>query len=218
MLGQLNYWAALPEIVILTAASLILLIDLFVPDDRRHVSYWLTQFALLLATCVTLTTLRVDSIKGYHGLIVDDMMADFLRIACFVSVSLMLFYSRSYLQARNLFRGDVFVLTLFALLGMQVMITGANFLTLCLCLELMSLSLYSLVASPRDHPRSSEAAMKYFVLGALASGMLLYGLSMVYGATGSLDLDTVAKAIYARQGSNVLLTFGLVFIVSGLAF
>ena len=218
MLGQLNYWAALPEIVILTAASLILLIDLFVPEDRRHVSYWLTQFALLLATCVTLTTLRVDSIKGYHGLIVDDMMADFLRIGCFVSVSLMLFYSRSYLQARNLFRGDVFVLTLFALLGMQVMITGANFLTLYLGLELMSLSLYSLVASPRDHPRSSEAAMKYFVLGALASGMLLYGLSMVYGATGSLDLDTVAKAIYTRQESSVLLTFGLVFIVSGLAF
>jgi NADH-quinone oxidoreductase subunit N len=218
MLAQLNYWAALPEIVILAAASLILLIDLFVPDERRHVSYWLTQLALLLATSVTLTTLRLDAIKGYHGLVVDDMLADFLRIACFVAVSLMLFYSRSYLVARNLFRGDVFVLTLFALLGMQVMITGANFLTLYLGLELMSLSLYALVASPRDHPRSSEAAMKYFVLGALASGMLLYGLSMVYGATGSLDLDTVAKAVYGRQSSGLLLTFGLVFIVSGLAF
>ena len=218
MLAELNYWAALPEIVILASASLILLVDLFVPDDRRHVSYWLTQLALLLATCVTLTTLRLDAIRGYHGLVVDDMLADFLRIACFVSVSLMLFYSRSYLTARNLFRGDVFVLTLFALLGMQVMITGANFVTLYLGLELMSLSLYALVASPRDHPRSSEAAMKYFVLGSLASGMLLYGLSMVYGATGSLDLDTVARAIYGRQGSGLLLTFGLVFIVSGLAF
>jgi NADH-quinone oxidoreductase subunit N len=218
MLAQLNYWAALPEIVILTAASLILLIDLFVPDDRRHVSYWLTQLALLIAACVTLTTLRVDPIKGYHGLIVDDMLADFLRIACFVAVSLVLFYSRSYLIARKLFRGDVFVLMLFALLGMQVMITGANFLTLYLGLELMSLSLYALVASPRDQPRSAEAAMKYFVLGALASGMLLYGMSMVYGATGSLDLDTVAKVVFTRQGSGLLLTFGLVFIVSGLAF
>ena len=160
MLAELNYGAALPEIVILAAASLILLIDLFIPDDRRHVSYWLTQLALLLATCVTLTTLRLDSIRGYHGLVVDDMLADFLRIACFVSVSLMLFYSRGYLAARGLFRGDVFVLTLFALLGMQVMITGANFLTLYLGLELMSLSLYALVASPRDHPRSSEAAMQ----------------------------------------------------------
>jgi NADH-quinone oxidoreductase subunit N len=218
MLAQLNYWAALPEIIVLASASLILLIDLFVPDDRRHISYWLTQFALLVAAGVTIVTRNPDVIHGYHGLVVDDRLADVLRVACFLSVSLMLFYSRGYLVARNLFRGDVFVLTLFALLGMQVMITGANFLTLYLGLELMSLSLYALVASPRDHPRSSEAAMKYFVLGALASGMLLYGLSMIYGATGSLDLDTVARAIYERHGSRLLLTFGLVFIVSGLAF
>ena len=218
MLAQLHYWAALPEIVILAAASLILLIDLFVPDDRRHVSYWLTQLTLLVAICVTLTTLRLDSIKGYNGMVIDDMLADFLRIACFIAVSLMLFYSRSYMIARGLFRGDVFVLTLFALLGMQVMITGNNFLTLYLGLELMSLSLYALVAAQRDHPRGAEAAMKYFVLGALASGMLLYGLSMIYGTTGSLDLDTVARAIYARHDSALLLTFGLVFVVSGLAF
>ncbi|MEO9136849.1 MAG: NADH-quinone oxidoreductase subunit NuoN [Casimicrobiaceae bacterium] len=218
MFAQLNYWAALPEIVILAAASLILLIDLFVPDHKRHVSYWLTQLTLLLAICVTLTTLRLDSIKGYNGMIIDDMLADFLRIACFVAVSLVLFYSRSYMVARGLFRGDVFVLMLFTLLGMQVMITGNNFLTLYLGLELMSLSLYALVAAQREHPRSAEAAMKYFVLGALASGMLLYGLSMIYGATGSLDLGTVARAIYGRHGSGTLLTFGLVFIVSGLAF
>src|SRR6478752_9933169 len=218
MFAQLHYWAALPEIVILAAASLILLVDLFVPDDRRYITYWLTQLALLFATCVTLTTLRLDSIKGYNGLIVDDMLADFLRIACFIAVSLMLFYSRSYMIARGLFRGDVFVLTLFALLGMQVMITGNNFLTLYLGLELMSLSLYALVAAQRDHPRGAEASMKYFVLGALASGMLLYGLSMIYGTTGSLDLDTVAKAIYGRHESAALLAFGVVFIVSGLAF
>ena len=218
MFAQLNYWAALPEIVILAAASLILLVDLFVPDDRRYISYWLTQLTLLFATSVTLTTLRLTAITGYHGMIIDDMLADFLRIACFVAVSLMLFYSRSYMVARGLFRGDVFVLTLFALLGMQVMITGNNFLTLYLGLELLSLSLYALVAAQRGHARGAEASMKYFVLGALASGMLLYGLSMVYGTTGSLDLDTVARAIYGRRESSLLLTFGLVFIVSGLAF
>src|SRR5512144_708899 len=103
MLASLNYWAALAEIVILAAASAIRLIDLFVADDRRHITYWLTQLSLLLEACVTLTTLRMDSIKGYHGLIVDDMLADFLRIACFIAVSLMLFYSRAYLTARNLF-------------------------------------------------------------------------------------------------------------------
>jgi NADH-quinone oxidoreductase subunit N len=218
MLAQLHYWAALPEIVILAAASLILLVDLFVPEERRYVTYLLTQLALLFAICVTLTTLRLDAITGYHGMIIDDMLADFLRIACFVAVSLMLFYSRTYMIARGLFRGDVFVLTLFALLGMQVMITGNNFLTLYLGLELLSLSLYALVAAQRDHARGAEAAMKYFVLGALASGMLLYGLSMIYGTTGSLDLDTVARAIYGRHESTLLLTFGLVFVVSGLAF
>ena len=218
MFAQLHYWAALPEIVVLAAASLILLIDLFVPDDRRYISYWLAQLALLVATCVTLTTLRLDAITGYHGMVIDDMLADFLRIACFVAVSLMLFYSRSYMIARGIFRGDVFVLTLFALLGMQVMITGNNFLTLYLGLELLSLSLYALVAAQRDDPRGAEAAMKYFVLGALASGMLLYGLSMIYGTTGSLDLATVARAIYGRRESTLLLTFGLVFVVSGLAF
>ena len=218
MFTELNALAALPEIVVLTAAASILLIDLFVPDDRRHVSYWLTQLALLVAACVTLTTLRLDAVKAYHDLVVDDMLADFLRIACFLAVSLILFYSRSYLVARGMFRGEVFVLMLFALLGMQVMITGNNLLTLYLGLELMSLSLYALVASRRDHAQSTEAAMKYFVLGALASGMLLYGMSMIYGTTGSLDLGSVSRAIFARHGSPALLTLGLVFVVAGLAF
>jgi NADH-quinone oxidoreductase subunit N len=209
---------ALPEIVVLVSASVILLVDLFVPDERRHVSYWLTQLALLLAACVTLTSLHAGGVKGFHNMVVDDMLADFLRIACFVSVSLVLFYSRSYLEARGLFRGETFVLVLFALLGMQVIFTGNNFLTLYLGLELLSLSQYAMVALKRDQNRASEAAMKYFVLGALASGMLLYGLSMIYGTTGSLDLDTVARAIFGHRESPLLLTFGLVFVVSGLAF
>jgi NADH-quinone oxidoreductase subunit N len=209
---------ALPEIVVLTAASIILIVDLFVSDARRYVTYWLTQLTLLIATCVTLTTLRLTAVKGFHNLVVDDMLADFLRIACFVSVSLMLFYSRSYLQARGLFRGETFVLTLFALLGMQVMITGNNFLSLYLGLELLSLSSYALVALQRDQNRASEAAMKYFVLGALASGMLLYGMSMIYGATGTLDVDLVASALHGANVNRTLLIFGLVFVVSGVAF
>ena len=209
---------ALPEIVVLTGASIVLLVDLFVSDTRRHVSYWLTQLVLLVAVSVTLRSAHLTGVKAFHNMIVDDMLADFLRIGCFVSVSLMLFYSRSYLQARGLFRGETFVLVLFAMLGMQVMITGNNFLALYLGLELNALSLYSLVASQRDRNRASEAAMKYFVLGALASGMLLYGLSMIYGATGSLDVDLVASALHADHGNRTLLVFGLVFVVSGLAF
>ncbi|MBS0325408.1 MAG: NADH-quinone oxidoreductase subunit NuoN [Proteobacteria bacterium] len=218
MLAQLNAAASLPEIVILVAAMLVLVVDLFIPDDRRHFSYWLTQLALLVAIAVTLTSVRLEAVTAFNGLVIDDMLADFLRLACFIAVSMVLFYSRSYLVARGMFRGEVFVLMLFTLLGMQVMITGNNFLTLYLGLELMSLSLYALVASWRDHTASAEAAMKYFVLGALASGMMLYGMSMIYGTTGSLDLATVARAIGARHDSPALLLLGLVFVVAALAF
>ena len=214
----LNLLPILPEVVVLTAASLILVLDLFIDDERRHVTYWLTQLTLLVAACVTFKTMELDAGKTFHNMIVDDMLADFLRIATFIAVSLMLFYSRSYLTARGLFRGETFVLVLFALLGMQVMITGNNFLTLYLGLELHSLSLYALVALERERSQATEAAMKYFVLGALASGILLYGLSMIYGATGSLDVDLVARAVLGKQGNSLLMTFGLVFIVSGIAF
>ena len=191
----LNLLPVLPEVVVLVAASLILVVDLFIDDEHRHVTYWLTQLTLLLAACVTFKTMELDAGKAFHNMIVDDMLADFLRIATFIAVSLMLFYGRSYLTARGLFRGETFVLVLFALLGMQVMITGNSFLTLYLGLELHSLSLYALVALQRERPQATEAAMKYFVLGALASGILLYGLSMIYGATGSLDVDLVALAL-----------------------
>ena len=210
--------AVLPEIVVLVAAMLILLIDLFVRDDRRHVSYWLTQLSLLIAACVTLKTMQLDVVKAFHNMVVDDMLADFLRLTSFAAVSLTLFYSRSYLAARGLFRGETFVLALFALLGIQIMITGNSFLTLYLGLELMSLSLYALVALERDRSNRAEASMKYFVLSAMASGVLLYGLSMIYGSTGSLDIDVVARAILGKEGNPLLLTFGLVFVVSALAF
>jgi len=213
-----NLLAVLPEVVILTSAALILIVDLFIDDERRHITYWLTQLALLIAACVTLKTTQLDIVKAFHNMVVDDMLADLLRMTSFVAVSLMLFYSRSYLLARGLFRGETFVLTLFVLLGIQVIISGNSFLTLYLGVELMSLSLYALVALEKERSGPAEASMKYFVLGALASGVLLYGMSMVYGATGTLDIDLVARAIVAKQGNSLLLTFGLVFVVSGVAF
>jgi NADH-quinone oxidoreductase subunit N len=213
-----NFLPVLPEIVVLTGASIILLVDVFMSDERRHVSYWLTQFTLLLAACVTVKTSNDQIVHAMHNLVVDDFVADVLRLFSFVAVSLVLFYSRTYLMLRDLFRGETFVLILFALLGMQVLITANNFLTLYLGLELMSLSLYALVAMQRDERAPSEAAMKYFVLGALASGFLLYGMSMIYGATGTLDIDQVAQAMLGKSENQVLLTFGLVFVVSAIAF
>jgi NADH-quinone oxidoreductase subunit N len=214
----MNFLPVLPEIVIVTAASLILLIDVWMTDDKRHVAYWLTQFALLIAACVTLRGVHDEIARGFHDVVVADMVADVLRLLSFVALSLVLFYSRTYLTARGLFRGETFVLMLFALLGMQVLITANHFLTLYLGLELMSLSLYALVALQRDESAPAEAAMKYFVLGALASGILLYGMSMVYGASGTLQIDLVAQSLENGGDNHILLVFGLVFIVSAIAF
>jgi NADH-quinone oxidoreductase subunit N len=188
------------------------------PENRRHVSFWLTQFTLLIAACVTVRGVHDEIVRAFHGVVVADMVADVLRLFSFVALSLVLFYSRTYLTARGLFRGETFVLMLFALLGMQVLITANNFLTLYLGLELMSLSLYALVALQRDEAAPSEAAMKYFVLGALASGILLYGMSMIYGATGTLQIDLVAQALAVNTDNRALLIFGLVFVVSAIAF
>ncbi|MEO8487940.1 MAG: proton-conducting transporter membrane subunit, partial [Betaproteobacteria bacterium] len=207
-----------PEIAILVAACIVLIGDLFLPPARRHWSFWFTQLALLATIWIVVSTAQATPSHAFGGMVVDDMLADVLKLFALVSVSLMLFYARAYLVARGLFRGELFVLALFALLGMMVMMSAATFLTLYLGLELMSLALYALVAFQRDAAAPSEAAIKYFVLGALASGMLLYGVSMIYGATGSFDFDRIAEATLAGQGNRALLVFGLVFVVSGIAF
>jgi len=208
----------LPEIVLLAAACGILLLDLFLPRSQRHWSFWLTQATLLCCAWITVATAQLDPVHAFNGLVIDDMLADFLELIATIAVSLMLFYSRSYLAARGLFSGETLVLTLFALLGMMVMISAGSFLTLYLGLELLALCLYSMVAMHRTSNAASEAAMKYFVLGALASGMLLYGMSMIYGATGSLDIHRIARVILSGRGNGPILLFGLVFVVSGIAF
>ena len=146
------------------------------------------------------------------------MLADFLKLMTYFAVLMMLVYSRQYLADRGLDKGEFYLLVIYATMGMMIMISAASFLTMYLGLELMSLSLYGLVAINRDSVRGTEAAMKYFVLGALASGLLLYGMSMVYGATGSLELGGIAQALYHAQAEKTVLVFGLVFIVAGIAF
>ncbi len=215
----LNFQTVLPELFLLAAVCVVLLVDLFVDDRHRHVSYWLTQIALGVCVLLTMRTFVASSpVLSFGDMVVDDVLADVLKIASCVAVSAMLFYSRGYLAARGLFRGEYFVLTLFALMGMMVMISANHFLTVYLGLELLSLALYALVALDRDSRTATEAAMKYFVLGALASGILLYGMSMVYGATGVLGIGEVLAELRAGGGDRTVLVFGLVFIVSGIAF
>ena len=211
-------WAAAPEIVVGGGACLILVVDLLLPESRRGASYWLTQLTLLAAALLTWLSPDETPLHVLSGMYVADKLADVLKIFAYLSAALTLFYSRAYLEVRGLFRGETFVLTLTSVLGMMVMISANSFVSLFLGLELMSLSLYAMIALQRDSGRAVEAAMKYFVLGAIASGLLLYGMSMLYGATGTLEISGVADAIVSGKGNGVILVFGLVFVVSAIAF
>jgi NADH-quinone oxidoreductase subunit N len=212
---------AMPEIVLLLLTSALLLIDAFLSEGERYISYWLAQVALV-GTAV-LTALMMFSGTGvvvtFNGMFVADMLSQVLKIATLLTVAATLMLGRSYLQERELLKGEFMTLALFGTLGMMVMISAHNFITLFLGLELMALSQYSIVALQRDSVRATEAAMKYFVLGALSSGLLLYGMSMIYGATGSLDVARIAQALENQSSQMpILAVFGLVFVVAGIAF
>ena len=209
---------AYPELFLLVMACVILIVDLFVSDDNRDITYALTQFALAGALVLTWSTATNEPVFTFSGMFVDDLMSDVLKLLTYIGVAAMLVYSRAYLAARGLYRGEFFVLVLFATLGMMVMISANHLLTLYLGLELLALSLYSMVALQRDSAQATEAAMKYFVLGAIASGMLLYGMSMLYVATGTLSIPQLADIIYSGGGRPFVLVFALVFIVAGLGF
>ena len=209
---------AYPELFLLVMVCVILITDLFVSDDNRIVTYALTQATLAGCFLLTYLTAAVEPVTTFSDMFVDDLMADVLKLLIYLGVMVMLVYSRPYIAARGMFRGEFFVLVLFATLGMMVMISASHLLTLYLGLELFSLSLYALVALQRDSAVATEAAMKYFVLGSLASGMLLYGMSMLYGATGTLGIAQLAEIILAGGAREVVLVFALVFIVAGLGF
>jgi NADH-quinone oxidoreductase subunit N len=211
-------WPAYPELFLLLMVCLILIADLFVSDARRVITYALTQLALAGALAITWLTLRIEPAYTFSGMFVDDVMSDVLKMLTYVGVMGILVYSRTYLSERGMFRGEFFVLTLFSTLGMMIMISANHLLTLYLGLELMTLSLYAMVALQRDSATATEAAMKYFVLGALASGMLLYGMSMLYGATGTLEITRLAEVIFDGSGREAVLIFALVFVVAGIGF
>lgn len=207
-----------PQIFVLGMASLILIVDLFVRQEQRNITYWLTQMTLIVAAILTIVLQSGAPVQVFHNMVVDDPLTAVLDLLIYASVFVVLVYSRPYLQVRDLFRGEFFVLVLFSTLGMMIMVAANHFLSLYLGLELMTLSTYALVALNRDSAVSTEAAMKYFILGALSSGLLLYGMSMLYGATGSLEISQVADIIRSGTANHMVLAFGLVFVVAGIAF
>jgi NADH-quinone oxidoreductase subunit N len=215
---QTDLIAALPEIFVLSMAMIILLADLFIKPANRIILFVLAQITLLGAAFITIATHTPSVTYAFSGMFVDDPFADVTKLMIYLSTSLMLVYTRQYITLRGMYRGEFYALVLFAMAGMMVMVSGQHFLTLYMGLELLSLCLYALVALDRDNARATEAAMKYFVLGALASGMLLYGISMMYGATGSLNISEVASALLNGSQDKPVLVLGTVFIVAGLAF
>ena len=215
----MNWLVVYPEIVLLTMACVVALVDLFVTDPQRRWIYRLTQLSLGWVAIAHLYFFDKGLTQyGMQGMVVADPMGNLLAFFATLAVMVTLVYARPYTAEREMLKGEFFTLSMFSLLGISVMLSANNFLVVYLGLELMSLSLYALTAMRRDSLNATEAAMKYFVLGALASGFLLYGLSMMYGATGSLEIGEVYKAIGTGQINKSVLAFGLVFIVAGLGF
>lgn len=210
---------AASEIFLAAMLLVILMVDLFVKDSRRTPTFMLTQLTLLGCAAIQVYTSTADITYTFSNMFVDDMMADLLKLFVYMTMIVVLFYSRGYLFDRpTMNKGEYYVLALTATLGMMVMISANNFVTIYVGLELLSLSLYGMVAMNRDSVASTEAAMKYFILGALASGMLLYGMSMIYGGTGTLEITKIAETLYNAESNRTVLVFGLVFLVAGLAF
>ena len=220
MQSQFDFGLAAPEIILTVMGMVILILDALSSGARRTLAYGLSLVTLAVLALVSFWQWNMGLVgETFFGMYIADPLAHLLKMASYIAVALTLIYGREYLQSRDMLRGgEFYVLVLFALLGQMVMISAGNFLTIYLGLELMSLALYALVAIRRDHAQSTEAAMKYFVLGALASGFMLYGMSMLYGATGNLDLRNIADAVNSGQIDYLPLTFGVVFLVAGLAF
>lgn len=212
-----NMSFATPEIFMLAMVCVILLVVAFLGKNAASAAYGLSQFTLAVTAILIYQSLGQSGLT-FDGTYIKDAFSDVLKLAiCIVNIAVLL-YSTSYLKARGLFKGEYYVLAIFSTLGMMIMVSAYHFLTVYLGLELMSLCLYAMVAMNRDSKIASEAAMKYFILGAIASGMLLYGMSIIYGVTGSLSIATIATTIQAGGLDNTVLSFGLVFLIIGIGF
>jgi NADH-quinone oxidoreductase subunit N len=216
---MLNFSLISSEIFLLAMTCIVLLADLFIPQRKHMITYALTQITLIGAIVITVCLYCVPNTVAFNGLYIHDTLGSVLKISIYVVSIFVFIYSRDFFRENDMAGGEPYLLGLFSILGMSILVSAYNFMTLYLGLELMSLPIYALVAFRRSSQVSTEAGMKYFVLGALASGILLYGMSMIYGATGSLQIDQISTAIGAlNQPHALILIFGLVFVVAGLAF
>jgi NADH-quinone oxidoreductase subunit N len=214
-----DYIAAAPEIILLGLICVVMIADLFVEDRERRTTFWLSMASLAVVAIALYMTTPGEPIVAFYGAYVSDAFSQILKLATVLFVAVSFLYARDYLVANGLNKGEYYLLGLFGLLGMMIMMSAHSLLTMYLGLETLALSMYALVAIDRNNVTSAESAMKYFVLGAIASGALLYGISWVYGVTGSLQFAEIAAALSADASLNNLpLWFGLAFLIVGIAF
>ncbi|MBL8463797.1 MAG: NADH-quinone oxidoreductase subunit NuoN [Thauera sp.] len=213
-----DFYPAAAEIFVAVMALVIMLASTFARSVARNLAYLLTQATLIAAAFITIFTMEGEVVLTFSNLFISDLLGDVLKLMIYFSTAIALLYGRGYLADRKIDKPEYYLLALLMTLGMMVMVTANHMLPMYIGLEMMSLALYTMVAFDRDSARSTEAAMKYFVLGALASGLLLYGMSMVYGATGTLEFSGVAQALYNQTANQTVLMFGLVFLVAGICF
>ncbi|MCF6288615.1 MAG: NADH-quinone oxidoreductase subunit NuoN [Proteobacteria bacterium] len=221
MFGWSELAPVLPEIIILSTACIVLMLGLFISSEKGGLLVLTSILGIMFAAIATakfhMGGNELTRQVLFNGNFVRDYMGDVLKIAVYMVMLFIFIYAKQYLRNKDIFKGEFYALMLFAMLGIMIMISGYNYITLYLGLELLALSSYALVAYDRENLQSNEAAMKYFILGAIASGMLLYGMSMVYGAVGTLQVDEIAIAV-ANTNNTILLSLGLVFIMVGIAF
>ena len=218
-MNAMDYLVAAPEMTLLSLLCVVLIADLFIDSEHRALTFWFSMLALAGTLAALYLTMPEARTVIFSGSYVSDSLSQILKIAAVIFVAISFLYSRDYLRANDLNKGEFYLLGMFGLLGMMIMMSANSLLTMYLGLEMMALSLYALVAIDRNNVTSAEAAMKYFILGAIASGALLYGISWIYGVTGTVQFHEIAAAISADPSLNSLpLWFGLAFLIVGIAF
>ena len=214
-----NFIPAIPEIFLFAMTMIVLLVELFQGDKYKSLGYYLTQLSLVGALVLAIDTYHFETVITFHGNYILDHAACIIKIFIYALSIFVLLYSKDYIVENQFPKTEYYVLTLIVVLGMSVLVSAYSFITIYLGLELLSLPLYAMIAFKRQSAICSEAAMKYFIMGAIASGMLLYGMSMLYGATDGLAIDTVVQKINsAGLSSNLMMMFGVVFIIAGVMF
>ena len=218
-MNAMDYLVAAPEMTLLSLLCVVLIADLFIDSEHRALTFWFSMLALAGTLAALYWTMPEARTVIFSGSYVSDSLSQILKIAAVIFVAISFLYSRDYLRANDLNKGEFYLLGMFGLLGMMIMMSANSLLTMYLGLEMMALSLYALVAIDRNNVTSAEAAMKYFILGAIASGALLYGISWIYGVTGTVQFHEIAAAISSDPSLNSLpLWFGLAFLIVGIAF